>query len=941
MGDTEERNDKRPKGKGAGPTRSFDSSVTGPGSQIGPFRIEQELGRGAVGVVYLAHDTKLDREVAIKSLPAEVMANPKARSRFSREARVLASLNHPNIATIYEEFEEAKGVGYLILEYVPGQTLAERIAKKSLKLEEALSIALQIAEAVSAAHEHDVIHRDLKPGNIKITPEGKVKVLDFGLAKAVGGEAADQQSTVTEPGRVIGTPAYMSPEQARGQATDKRSDIWAFGCVLYEMLTGRIPFKGETISDTLVNILQSDPNWQALPETTPTNIQVLLRRCLEKDPHRRLRDIGDAGIEISETLNLPAAAPPITEATPIAARPSRWRLRVAWGLAGLLVVVAAVSIGINVKGWMAPPASLSSAQRQQMPNYFKEPLPEDTSLLLARGGSLAWSPDGQQLVYAAVDIEGISRLHLVTFGEQNQETRTQVLRGTEKASGPFFSPDGQWIGFFWVLRNAYLKKVSIHGEEPQTLCPLAPWPCGGSWQSNGKIIYSPIFHFALEWTSATALDGRIHALTTLNREHYEYGHLWPDVLPGGGMLFTVLDESNKTKTKVRWQEDDPPRDLILNSSQARYVSTGHLLFLRNDALWAVPFDLEERTLEGEPQPVIHSLGRTRFFGAQFAVSANGRRLAFASGQTPLGIPKANLVWVDPTDKSPQKLNLEEAFYSSNSAPRLSPDEDQIALNIADQWEMQLADLRTGRLSPVRSRGYHLDPVWMTSPDGIRLGYADLPAGEPPYMVWQQQDGTQEILLRNDGEAMLPGCFYQGEQGQILAFSSFTDEVETGDTNIGTLNIETGERTKWTGDPWDQWGPEFSPDGKWVVYSAIRNDKKEIWVKPYPEGLGKPIADGAEPAWGPKSRSGRYELYFRNETHMMKVSLTGDSDLDFSTPEQVFRDDYVKADYPRARNYDIAKDGRFLMVQEIDKQPPPVAELNIVINWHKVLEGLWP
>jgi serine/threonine-protein kinase len=257
MGEAKEQNNKSSKGKGAGPTRSYDGSVVGPGSQIGPFRIEHELGRGGAGVVYLAHDTKLDRSVAIKSLPPEVKDNPKALSRFTREARVLASLNHPNIATIYDELEEAEGMIYLVLEYVPGQTLAERIAKKPLKLEEALTIALQIAEAVAAAHEHDVIHRDLKPGNIKITEEGKVKVLDFGLAKVVGGETTDQQTTITEPGRVIGTPAYMSPEQARGKPTGKRGDIWSFGCVLYEMLTGRIPFKGETISDTLANILQT------------------------------------------------------------------------------------------------------------------------------------------------------------------------------------------------------------------------------------------------------------------------------------------------------------------------------------------------------------------------------------------------------------------------------------------------------------------------------------------------------------------------------------------------------------------------------------------------------------------------------------------------------------------------------------------------------------
>jgi serine/threonine protein kinase len=246
-------------------TASFDGAVKGPGSRIGPFPIERELGRGAMGVVYLAHDTKLDRPVAIKSLPAEVMANPKARSRFAREARLLASLNHPNIATIYEQLEEARGIGYLVLEYVSGQMLAERIAHGGLGIEEVLSIALQIAEAVAAAHERGVIHRDLKPANIKITPEGKVKVLDFGLAKAVGGEAANQHSTVTEPGRVIGTPGYMSPEQALGKETDERGDIWSFGCLFYEMLTSKHPFPGQTTSDVLGSILTAEPDWETLP----------------------------------------------------------------------------------------------------------------------------------------------------------------------------------------------------------------------------------------------------------------------------------------------------------------------------------------------------------------------------------------------------------------------------------------------------------------------------------------------------------------------------------------------------------------------------------------------------------------------------------------------------------------------------------------------------
>ena len=343
------------------PTVSFEASVVRPGGRIGPFRIERELGRGGAGVVYLGHDTKLDRPVAIKSLPAELMGNPRARSRFAREARVLASLNHPNIATIYEELEEAEGTVYLVLEYVPGETLAERVRRGQLKVEEALTIGLQIAEAVAAAHEHGVVHRDLKSGNIKITPEGKVKVLDFGLAKAVGSETLEQQSTITKPGQVIGTPSYMSPEQARGEAADERSDIWSFGCVLYEILTGKAPFKSDTISGTLACILEHTPDWAALPETTPANIQILVRRCLEKDPRRRLQHIGDAVIEISETLRLPSTTVTVPTPASVSFMPSivgkRKLRRMAIIICGA-VIIALCGVGLLLIGRMQiPPPS--------------------------------------------------------------------------------------------------------------------------------------------------------------------------------------------------------------------------------------------------------------------------------------------------------------------------------------------------------------------------------------------------------------------------------------------------------------------------------------------------------------------------------------------------------------------------------------------------------
>ncbi len=337
MSDPEET-DKSRKGDGSQPpTAGFDEAVPEPGALIGSFRIERELGRGGAGIVYLAHDTKLERSVALKSLPAEMTENSKARSRFAREARVLAALTHPNIATIYEELEGSDGNDYLVLEYVPGQTLSERIAEGPVKLAEALSIALQIAEAVAAAHEHDVIHRDLKPGNIKITPDGTVKVLDFGLAKTIGGEDPDPNGTTTEPGRILGTPAYMSPEQARGKPTDKHTDIWSFGCVLYEMLTGKNAFGGETATDILSNILQAEPDLEELPQATPGSVHSLLHRCLAKDPQRRIHDIGDAALEINEALSLPAGAAPMTVWA------KSWRVAAIAGVV-VMLVLGAVSV---------------------------------------------------------------------------------------------------------------------------------------------------------------------------------------------------------------------------------------------------------------------------------------------------------------------------------------------------------------------------------------------------------------------------------------------------------------------------------------------------------------------------------------------------------------------------------------------------------------------
>ncbi|MHC4143925.1 MAG: protein kinase domain-containing protein, partial [Planctomycetota bacterium] len=590
MSKAKEQDNKRPSGDGTGPTRSFDGSLLEPGGQIGPFRIEQELGRGAAGIVYLAHDTKLDRSVAIKSLPAELMDNTKARTRFTREARILASVNHPNIATIYDELQEAEGVDYLVLEYIPGPTLAERIARARFKPQKALAIAQQIAEAVSAAHEHEIIHRDLKPGNVKITPEGKVKVLDFGLAKALGGQATDKQSTATEPGRIIGTPAYMSPEQARGLETDERCDIWSFGCVLYEMLTGKVPFEGKTVSDTLAAILDREPDWHALPQGTPANIQILLRRCLEKDTRRRLHDIADAVIEISETLSgasetfaLPGQVAPVSRLF----RRDVVFAALACSIAGVLITGA-----IFVALFRPSPPEPAVVSRTQIN------VPTDKPLYSGRAPNcfLAISPDSTRLVYVGELDNRDTELYMRSM----DDLQIKPIPGTIGAHNPFFSPDGQWVGFF---TEEQLKKVSLIGVEPSTLHENIQWGYAafGSWADDGTIVFSaPSGSRGLQRISEDG--GQPETLIAPVPEESEVYYCYPQVLPGGNaILYSHVYDPHVSRTPriEAFLPKTGERKIVLdNASYATYVRSGHLIFVRGKGLMAAPFDVRQLKITG-------------------------------------------------------------------------------------------------------------------------------------------------------------------------------------------------------------------------------------------------------------------------------------------------------------------------------------------------------
>ena len=923
MSEAKEQNHKKPEGKRDDPTCSFDSSMTGPGSQIGPFRIERELGRGAVGVVYLAHDTKLDRSVAIKSLPTELMENPKARTRFAREARVLASLNHPNIATIYEELQEAEGVGYLILEYVPGQTLAELITGVRLKPKEALSIAQQIAEAVTAAHEHDVIHRDLKPGNIKITPEGKVKVLDFGLAKTLGSEATDQQSTVTEPGRIIGTPAYMSPEQARGQETDKRCDIWSFGCVLFEMLTGKVPFEGETVSDTLAGILDREPDWHAMPQSTPTNILVLLRRCLEKDPYRRLQHIGDASIEISETLSgtletfaLPGKVAPISRL---------FRRDV------ILACLACSIVGVLIAGAVIMSLVRSTHPEPQVVLRSSISLPEDKPLYT--GGYpqcfLTISPDGTRLVYVGKLDDKRTQLYMRSM----DSLQVEPIPGTIGARNPFFSPDGQWVGFF----TNDLKKISLDGGESLPL--LEDIPMGvtsfGSWAEDGTIVFSTI-DAGLQRISDNGGEPDILIPPAHEEGDILYRYRYPQILLGGNKIlyshvFIGEADLRRSSIEVFFPETGKRKTVLDNASYATYVRSGHLIFLRDGVLMAVPFDIEQLKITGSPVPLIDEGGLDWRGGTpQIAISHNGI-FVYISGSE---LRQGELVWVD-RQGVPESLGAPADVYGS---PRLSPDGRLIALAIRSQKEfttqVHIYNIDRNTFTHLTTEGGNALPQW--SPDGTRIAFRSsrseaegvfwkaLGVRAPAELLASRPTTGPEVLLPNSWShnRNLLACIVQGAKTQEDIWILEMD---------GEPKLNPFLRTEYR-----EYNPIFSPDGRWLAYVSNESGRREIYLQEYTDGGRKEkvsIDGGINPVW---SRDGR-ELYYANGKKMMIVKITLEPDFDFDTPETLFEwPDMIPSGGNLGTNYDVSDDGRFLMVKMSDDIK---VQLICVHNWFEELKRL--
>ena len=603
------------------------------GKTLSHYKVLEKIGQGGMGEVYRAEDTNLSRDVAIKVLPEQFTQDPQRLARFEREAKLLASLNHPNIAAIYG-FEEADDVRFLAMELVPGETLAEKVSKGPVPVKEALEVCRQIAEGVEAAHEKGVIHRDLKPANVKVTPEGKVKILDFGLAKAFEEETPvtdiSQSPTLTEEmtraGVILGTAAYMSPEQAKGKPVDKRADIFAFGAVLYELLTGKRAFEGETITETIAAVLKSEPDWARLPENIPWNVRTLLRRCLTKDVHDRLDGIGNVRVEIKLALEEPATVVPIGVTG--AAQAPLWQRAIPWTIA----VLMAVMVGIGF--W-----SLTRPVPRPITRFplVLESLPSEQQTIGRGRHVVALSPDGTHLVYVYADKIANSQLYLRAM----DRLEATPIRGTEDAREPFFSPNGQWVGF-WA--DGQLKKVSITGGAPVILCE-ATNPFGASWGTDDTIVFGQGTRGI--W-KVSANGGTPEVLITVDSTEGKLAH-GPQILPGGNAVLFTLAPGQKwddAQIVVQSLERGERKVLINGGKDARYAPTGHLVYAREGTLLAVAFDLGQLEVTGGPVPIVEGVMDADFRtgAAHFSFSKLGS-LVYVPGGGGHQL-RSGLVWVD-------------------------------------------------------------------------------------------------------------------------------------------------------------------------------------------------------------------------------------------------------------------------------------------------------
>jgi len=891
------------------------------GKTLGHYQITSQIGKGGMGEVYQAKDQVLGRDVAIKVLPAEFAKDADRVARFQREAKLLASLNHTNIAAIHG-LEESGKTNFLVLELVEGETLADQIKKGPIAVEEALKLALQIAEALEAAHEKGVIHRDLKPANIKVTPDGKVKVLDFGLAKAFTGEQENLNlsnsptlsNAATQQGVILGTAAYMSPEQARGKSVDKRADIWAFGVVLFEMLAGRQLFTGETVSDMLAAVLTREPEW----EKTPARIVPLLRRCLSKDPNKRCRDIGDVKLEIEGIQ----ADPSGVLVQPLTAAEARTKLQTMLPWIAAAIFLTAIIAGVAV--WQLKPRE----PRQVVRLDYELPEGQQLNQSVFGNFNLAVSPDGSQFVYGTT--EGL-------YVRSMNVRDARLIAGTDQDSvHPFFSPDGRWLGF-WSQSDRKLKKIAINGGEPVVLCDISGLFTGGNWNLDDTIIYSILFNGILR-ISAT---GGTPEYIVKGSEGFSNPQILPD---GKTLLFTNIFEHKGLAYQIEIQSLESGKREVLHkdSPTMRYLPTGHLLEYNvlNHRVGIIQFNLEKLKAEGGAVPILEGVGGIAISDSGTLAYVLQPRIAVDSkGATSSG---CTLVWVSRQGKE-EPLPVPPDQYG---AFKISPDGKQVALTVGAEGKEDIwiwDNVREIRTRLTIDEGRETTPLW--SPDGKRIFfYSDRDVAVLGGIYWKAANHTGEVVKLSvpTGQATAP--FSWSKDGNTLVLR----ELSLFQSDIGMLSMQGDHARRPLLQQWfNENYPQISPDGRWMAYQSDESGKFEVYVRSFPgvesEGRTQISTNGGDsPIWSPDGK----ELFYRNGDSFMGVAVETAPTFKPGKPKVLFKGSYFSVNSPTGGYalWDIGPDGRFLMVK-----PPETAasagvgprKISIVLNWFEELKQRVP
>jgi serine/threonine protein kinase len=884
------------------------------GTRLSHYEITSPLGKGGMGEVYQATDTKLGRDVAIKVLPEEFARDAERVARFQREARLLAALNHPNIASIYG-IEESNGTHFIVMELVEGNTLDARIKASPVPVEEALKLALQIAEALEAAHEKGVIHRDLKPANIKETPEGKVKVLDFGLAKAFAGEQANLNlsnsptlsQAATMQGVILGTASYMSPEQARGKPVDKRTDIWAFGCVLYEMLTGKAAFQGEDITEILAAVVKSGVNLDLLPVNIHPRVREVLTRCLQKDQKKRYADISEAQYEIEQVLADPNG---VFAQPPMAAKPRRKvRVGLPWFVAAAILCVIIGGVAV----WKLKPTPKARVVR------LEYELPQGQQFKNLNGGAQAFalSPDGNLLIYTTPD--GLYMRYLDNW-------TTRPLPGTEEADSPFFSPDGQWIGY---ISQTKLKKIAVAGGAPVTLCE-AGVSGGFSWTSDNRIIQA--FGESIRWVSADGGD--------LEPLFEEKGRLLgaPQMLPDGKSVLFTTSATAPHKIMVHSLESGKSKELF-EGGFARYIKTGHIVYGVGNNLYARPFNPDTLEVTGGPVSIVEGVMSASFVW-HYAVSDTGT-LVYMPG-TATAIPdRRTLVWLDREGKEEPVAAAPDDYRTL----KISPDGTLVALSIeaGGNLDITIWDIaRENMRKLIFDKSDDSYPLW--APDGKSIIFASTRNGRS--LCSKASDGTGDVkaILANKRLVMPFSWSRDGKTPALTEWSGTSLDI-----SIMSMELDHAQRPLFQ-ERYNELYPRVSPDGRWMAYVTNEFGQEEVYVCPFPEvtkGSYKVSSNGGtSPLW---SRDGR-ELFYWTPDALMVVPVKTASEFIYETPKVQFQRMPVStASFGVSLiHWDISLDGkRFLMFKPAslpDATPTsatPQKKINIILNWFEELKERVP